>query len=112
MHELPAPVAELLHRCAQESLRNAAAHSRAESVQIVVDHDEDQATMTVDDDGCGFETSELADREAAGHMGLRSLGALVSDRGGSLTVRSAPGQGTRLVVTLPLRPAARRELVR
>jgi two-component system NarL family sensor kinase len=112
MHELPEPVAETLYRCAQESLRNAAAHSRAEAVEIVVERDDEQATMIIDDDGCGFEVSELTDREAAGHMGLRSLGALVADRGGSLTVRSAPGQGTRLVVTLPMAPAPRRELVR
>jgi signal transduction histidine kinase len=112
MHELPEPVAELLYRCAQESLRNAAAHSRAEAVEIVVEHDEEQATMIIDDDGCGFEVSELADSQAAGHLGLRSLGGLVADRGGSLTVRSAPGQGTRLVVTVPLTPAPRGELVR
>jgi two-component system, NarL family, sensor kinase len=69
--------------------------------------------MTVDDDGCGFEAAELAAREAKGHMGLRTLGGLVADGGGSLTARSGPGQGTRMVVTLPLTaPATRAELVR
>jgi signal transduction histidine kinase len=111
--ELPRQVTEVLYRCAQESLRNAAAHSRAERVEIVVERDGDQVSMTVDDDGCGFEAAELAAREATGHMGLRSLGGLVADGGGSLTARSAPGQGTRMIVTLPLTaPAGRAELVR
>jgi two-component system, NarL family, sensor kinase len=111
--ELPRQVTEVLYRCAQESLRNAAAHSRAERVEIVVERDGDQVSMTVDDDGCGFEAAELAAREATGHMGLRTLGAMVADGGGSLTARSAPGQGTRMIVTLPLTaPAPRAELVR
>jgi two-component system, NarL family, sensor kinase len=110
---LPREVTEVLYRCAQESLRNAAAHSRAERVEIVVQADGDRVSMTVDDDGCGFEAADLAEREATGHMGLRTLGGLVADGGGSLITRSAPGQGTRMVVTLPLTaPSRRGELVR
>jgi signal transduction histidine kinase len=97
----------VLYRCVQETLRNVAAHSGAEEVEIVVavttDTDVDPVvTMTVDDDGRGFEESRLAASRADGHLGLQALGALVADSGGSLTASSSPGQGTRIVVRMPL----------
>ena len=58
--------------------------------------------MVIDDDGCGFDEERLAQRNEAGHLGLRALGDLAADAGGSLTAQSAPGQGTRLVVWVPL----------
>jgi signal transduction histidine kinase len=102
LDRLPGPVAEVLYRCAQESLRNVAAHSGAERVEIAVAVDAAEATMTVDDDGRGFEGSLLAERRAAGHLGLQALGDLVADQGGSLTASSSPGQGTRIVARIPL----------
>jgi two-component system, NarL family, sensor kinase len=102
LDRLPRPAAEVLFRCAQETLRNVAAHSGAERVDIAVAVDATDATMTVDDDGRGFEGSRLAERRAAGHLGLQALGDLVADQGGSLTASSSPGQGTRIVVRVPL----------
>jgi signal transduction histidine kinase len=100
--DLPAPTATLLFRCAQEALRNVAAHSRAQQVELSVTRDDEGATMVIDDDGCGFDDVRLAESNAAGHLGLRALGDLLVDAGGSLTASSAPGQGTRLVATVPL----------
>jgi two-component system NarL family sensor kinase len=102
LDRIPPPAAQVLYRCAQEALRNVAAHSGAERVVIVVAVDRTEATMTVDDDGRGFEGARLAERRAAGHLGLQALGDLVADSGGSLTASSSPGQGTRLVVRVPL----------
>jgi signal transduction histidine kinase len=99
---LPRPAAEILYRCAQEALRNVAAHSGAEQVGMVIAVDNADVTMTVDDDGRGFEASRLIESRAAGHLGLRALGDLVADSGGSLTASSSPGQGTRLIVRVPL----------
>jgi signal transduction histidine kinase len=104
--DLPRPTAEALYRCAHEALRNVAAHSGAEQVEIAVvvstgtDGDA-EVTMTVDDDGRGFERSRLAESRADGHLGLQALGDLVADSGGSLTASSSPGQGTRIVVRMP-----------
>jgi two-component system NarL family sensor kinase len=100
--DLPRPAAEVLYRCAQEALRNVAAHSGAERVDLAITVDAVAATMTVDDDGRGFEGPRLAERRAAGHLGLQALGDLVADQGGSLTASSSPGQGTRIVVRVPL----------
>jgi signal transduction histidine kinase len=103
VRDLPAPAAALLHRCAQEALRNIAAHSRATAVDIRVCRDEEEAEMVIDDDGCGFDEARLAEREADGHLGLRGLGDLLADASGSLVAMSAPGRGTRLVARVPLR---------
>ena len=100
--DLPGPTAALLYRCAQEALRNVATHSRATSVEVVVTQHEGVATMQIEDDGQGFDESRLAQRAAAGHVGLRTLGELLVDAGGALTLSSAPGEGTRLVATVPL----------
>jgi two-component system NarL family sensor kinase len=102
LDDLPRQAAEVLYRCAQETLRNAAAHSGAEQVEIRVTADAGDVTMVVDDDGRGFDEARLAESEGAGHLGLRALGDLVADAGGSLTASSAPGQGTRVVARLPL----------
>ena len=100
--DLPGPTAALLYRCAQEALRNVVAHSRATSVEVAVTRDQGVATMRIEDDGQGFDEARLSERAAAGHVGLRALGELLVDAGGSLTLASAPGAGTRLVATVPL----------
>jgi two-component system NarL family sensor kinase len=108
LDHLPRPVAEMLYRCAEETLRNIAAHSGAEQVEVSVHRDGDDVHLVIEDDGRGFDDSRLARSEAAGHLGLRALGGLVADAGGSLTASSAPGQGTRVAATLPLEAERRR----
>ncbi|WP_456931938.1 sensor histidine kinase [Geodermatophilus sp. SYSU D00079] len=99
---LPDPVAGLLYRSAREALRNAVAHSRATSAEVTVSREGSTVTLVVDDDGRGFDQQQLAERRRDGHVGLDSLGDLVVRAGGALTANSSPGQGTRLVVSLPV----------
>jgi signal transduction histidine kinase len=99
---LPDPVAGLLYRSAREALRNAVAHSRATSAEMTVSREGSTVTLVVDDDGRGFDQQQLAERRRDGHVGLDSLGDLVVRAGGALTANSSPGQGTRLVVSLPV----------
>ncbi|HWI01271.1 MAG TPA: histidine kinase [Propionibacteriaceae bacterium] len=98
---LPIAASSVLYRCAQEILRNVAAHSDAREVQLTATFDGSTATLVVDDDGRGFDETDLAERLADGHLGLRSLGDLVAESHGQFTVRSAPGQGTRAEVAVP-----------
>jgi signal transduction histidine kinase len=105
---IPEPVAALLHRCAQESLRNVANHSDARSVDVSVRIEEGSVTMVVDDDGRGFDGARLAASHANGHLGLRAVGDVVADAGGELTISSAPGEGSRIEVTVPLDPMPHR----
>ncbi len=100
--ELPIGASSVLFRCASEILRNVAAHSDAREVSLRATYDGSNATLVVDDDGRGFETTDLQQRMADGHLGLRTLGDLVSESGGTLTVHSAPGQGTRAEIRVPV----------
>jgi signal transduction histidine kinase len=57
--------------------------------------------VEVVDDGRGFDPAELAARPA-GHFGLRGLEGLVQDAGGAMQVVSADGDGTKVVVEVPI----------
>jgi signal transduction histidine kinase len=101
--ELPLPSAALLFRTAQEVVRNVISHSGARSALISVFQDYDKVTLVIDDDGRGFDDAELGQRADDGHFGLRSIGDLLARAGGALSVRAAPGQGTRVEAEVPLR---------
>ncbi|MFM2071183.1 MAG: hypothetical protein RLZZ623_1446 [Actinomycetota bacterium] len=97
--------AGLLYRTAQEALRNVVSHSHASRAVIDVRLVDDEVHMIVDDNGRGFSTEDLGTRSSEGHVGLKSLAQLAEDLGGSLSVRSTVGEGTRLLLRLhaPLR---------
>src|SRR5690606_19640639 len=99
----PDDVARLLYRGTREALRNVTAHAGATRVVVRARRDGDDALVEVDDDGQGFGADQVADRGGQGHLGLRALAALFADAGGTLTVRSAPGQGTLVEMRVPLR---------
>jgi signal transduction histidine kinase len=87
---------EILFRIAQEALANIARHSSASHAEIFLDHGADAATLTVKDDGRGFD----AQAQHAG-IGLRSMRERAEAIGGAFSVESTPGQGTQIIVTLP-----------
>ena len=99
---LPPAVAALLFRAAQEIVRNVASHSGAREVLIKAERLDGRARLVVDDDGRGFDETRLGERNSSGHLGLRSIGDLLAQSGGMLTVRAAPGQGTRVEVEVPV----------
>ena len=92
----------LVYRVAREALRNVRAHAKADSVRIDVTHPEPGATrLVVRDDGRGFDPTERARRADEGHVGLSLLEELVRQSGGTLTVRSQPGEGTTVELEVP-----------
>ena len=99
---LPVAATTLLYRSAQEALRNVSAHAAATTVHVGVESVDDTVVLTIADNGRGFTQAELDRRMATGHVGLRALLDLVADAGGTATVHSAIGRGTRLRVTLPV----------
>ncbi|MFG1815413.1 sensor histidine kinase [Kribbella sp. NPDC049174] len=100
--DLPPAAAALLFRTAQEVVRNVAAHSGARGVLIKAARSDGRALLVIDDDGRGFDESRLDERSSNGHLGLRSIGDLLAESGGRLTVRAAPGQGTRVEAEVPV----------
>lgn len=94
--ELSIETRETLFRIAQEALANTARHSAARSADIRLEFGADMVTMSIRDDGRGFDT--LAQH---GGLGLFSMRERAEDLGGSLQVDSAPERGTQIVVALP-----------
>jgi signal transduction histidine kinase len=87
-------------RLTQEALRNACKHADPDTVSIAITAGEREATLEVEDDGSGFDPAS-APRE--GHFGLRLLDDLARAARGRLELDSAPGKGTRVRVSVPLR---------
>jgi signal transduction histidine kinase len=100
--DLPDDVTALLFRTAQEAVRNAAEHAQADHVRVEVTSDEESARLTVADDGVGFDHERALEAAREGHFGLRLLRDQVADAGGTFTIESAPGEGTRVRVEVPL----------
>lgn len=98
---LPGDADELFYRAAQEALRNIDHHAAARKASVVVSASDDEVSLAVEDDGRGMTAAQLGEQHAAGHMGLALLAARVAARGGSLSIESEPGSGTRVRVTLP-----------
>ena len=94
----------LVYRVAREAIRNAREHGRPGAIRVGVTRSEQGATrLVVFDDGQGFSESDRARRAREGHVGLRLLDEVVSRAGGTLAVRSAPGEGTTVEMELPER---------
>nr|CEL21882.1 Putative two-component system sensor kinase [Kibdelosporangium sp. MJ126-NF4] len=85
-----------LYRAAQEAITNARRHGKAETVSVAVTFTKADTRMVVSDNGQGFRTD--TQHTGFGLLGLRERAALI---GGSITVDSAPGSGTRVAVTVP-----------
>ncbi len=93
--------AALIFRVAQEALINVAKHAHASRVTVTVRTAVDVSQLEVTDDGVGFSPDRMTDLLAEGHFGLQVLTDLASDAGASLDLATAPGAGTRLLLTVP-----------
>lgn len=87
----------LLHAL-EEALRNIADHARASAVDVIVDDNEDEVTLTVKDNGVGLNG---VGPDTPGKFGLRVARQRAVHLGGSLTLQPHPERGTILTVTLP-----------
>lgn len=99
--ELRPDTLRLLYRSAQEIVRNAVRHGAPEHITIRVERGDERISLRVEDDGRGFDPRHVGDAAEAGHVGLRGLGDLVSEAGGSIELASAPGRGTIVTVEVP-----------
>jgi signal transduction histidine kinase len=84
-----------IYRLAQEALNNAARHSGGHHAWVTIEQSTDRITVTIRDDGHGF------DPQLRG-LGLLGMDERVRRLGGQLRIDSAPGKGTTLAASLPL----------
>ena len=93
-------LALVVYRIGQESLRNISLHAGTDRARLGIRIEQGQLVMSIEDDGKGFDATA---RSAAGGLGLLSMKERAAQVGGTATISSQPGQGTKVRVTLPLR---------
>ena len=84
---------------AREALSNVVRHSGAKRASISVRRHDDDAILTIEDDGRGFDPRRPV---GAGHFGLANLHDRAASVGGALRIDTEPGRGARIIVRIPL----------
>ncbi|MFP3897511.1 MAG: histidine kinase N-terminal 7TM domain-containing protein [Anaerolineales bacterium] len=90
-----------LLRILQEALTNVRKHANARRVRIVFAANDGWAHITVQDDGEGFDPTSALE-ESDKHIGLWVMRERAEEMGGTLSLKSAPGQGTEVTVRVPM----------
>lgn len=105
--EIPEPLKIVVYRIMQEALNNSARHSDARQVVIRIAREEDILLLEIADNGNGFNPDEIGQRDdpLSGH-GLRSMQERAEICGGTFKLQTAPRQGVRVGVRIPLNAAA------
>jgi signal transduction histidine kinase len=88
-----------LLRIGQEAVANAVKHGKANNVNIDLQYEADKVTLSIQDDGQGFAP---VDGPASGHFGLLDMRERALAMGTHLKIESVKGQGTALVVEVPI----------
>lgn len=92
----------VLFRVAQEALTNACKHGHGREVRICLDVGEELATLTVVDNGQGFDPQQAGGSDCRGGLGLDGMRERAALVGGNLDIASAPGKGTRVTLHVPV----------
>ena len=97
--DLPPQVETNLYRISLEALNNSLKHAHASRVDIAIHNRDDRITLIVADDGVGFDPASPG---ILGGMGLDGMKERAGQIGAQLVIESTPGQGSRVVVEVPL----------
>jgi signal transduction histidine kinase len=90
-------------RILQETLNNARKHASANQIQVNLNLHHQWISLEFHDDGIGFDVpARLGSYVDGGHLGLVSIREWAEEVGGEWQVISEPGQGTRVLVIIPL----------
>ncbi len=95
------PLKIFAFRAVQELLFNIVKHADVKSARIAVSGEQGRLAITVSDQGKGFDPEILKKPVSKVGIGLLSLRERISYIGGSLTIESAPGSGSRITLTIP-----------
>jgi len=101
--EVPEPLKIVIYRVLQEALSNAARHSQADTVHIRLKKTGNHLHIEVEDNGRGFDFQRISDGSGVlNGFGMKSMQERVEIMGGSFSVISQFGAGTRVSVMLPV----------
>jgi signal transduction histidine kinase len=95
----PSDIEIAAYRIVQEALTNVARHAAIGHAAVEISAEANTLRITICDRGAGFEANMRSIDAAAGISGMKERAAML---GGSLRIESAPGEGTRVIATIPL----------
>lgn len=96
---IPSEMATNVYRIVQESLTNVARYADATEVGVLLHQSDHELTVSISDNGKGFDVSHVTDPHAVGLIGMHERARLI---GGTLVIRSTPGAGTTVSLAVPL----------
>jgi signal transduction histidine kinase len=109
---VPERVRLALFRICQHAVSNVIRHSGAKNLTVQFSYDPEQVLLGIEDDGCGFELpTSWIELARSGHLGLAGTAERVEAIGGQLQIISAPGKGTVIQITAPLKQEASEHFV-
>jgi PAS domain S-box-containing protein len=101
--DLPREDMTAVFRIFQESLTNVARHAQATQVQVLVEGDTDHLVLQIRDNGLGITPEQSQGSQSLGLAGMRERVSLLA---GEILIEGDPGQGTNVLVRIPLAPPA------
>jgi signal transduction histidine kinase len=99
---LPPEMETALFRLCQEAMTNIQRHSQATAVLVQVGMDGEEFRVEIEDDGKGFDPRKVSEGRDRPHWGLMGIQERAEILGGTAQIDSAPGQGTRVLVRIPV----------
>ena len=99
---VPAPIANELLRIGEEALANALRHASPGHLLTSLQVTHNAVRLVIEDDGAGIDPADTND-SGYGLLGMRERAARL---GGTLSIESQPGEGTRVQAHIPLQPAS------
>ena len=102
VEEQPGAIRDALFRVVQEALTNVTRHAKASRVRLLIRQTGKETVVTIADNGCGFAVLEVTVAAGACRLGLLGMKERVEMVGGVFSVKSEPGKGTVVRVTVPL----------
>jgi signal transduction histidine kinase len=94
--DLPSELERALYHIAEEGLNNVLKHARATEVWIDLEGEHQTLTLSIVDNGCGFDVTGITPG-----LGLQSLKERTEALNGSLSIESEPGHGTQIIARVP-----------
>jgi signal transduction histidine kinase len=98
----------VVYRAVRELLTNVFKHAKHPSARVTLEAKDNTLRVSVEDQGIGFHLATLQQAESQG-FGLMSVQEQIKRLGGNVEIQSAPNQGTRVTMSLPLAAPAARE---
>lgn len=103
MNELNDEIKIITYRVMKEIVQNSVKHSQASFIHIIVDNTNNKLDVDIADNGVGFDAENVSGGQyASDGFGLFDIREKINHLGGNVTIRSTPGSGTRINLSIPL----------